>query len=240
MLFLGVLFSLNMIFAQQSNSSVATAEKLRKIISPTIQNDTLVIEGRISSHIYDYLAYETEKVKKVRWVSVNSFGGDHNWALAIAEKLREFGVNTRLNSGNVCASACVYIFAAGQERIMESGTWLGIHGARMGAGYMVQFQTVCSQLTSGKTLIVITQECSDFLKGWYDVSWQATQKAFSFLESMGVSSQLLVVYMSLEDVPNWAEHMNVLKKPDWVVTADVALKFNLATHIEKKVFSQLE
>ena len=79
----------------------------------------------------------------MKYISFNSYGGNHNWGLDVARKIKELGKITILKKGNVCASACVYLFAAGVERIMETDTWLGIHGARLGGNFVSTFAGVC-------------------------------------------------------------------------------------------------
>ena len=43
----------------------ADLDHLRRIISPHIEGDALIIEGRIDSHIYDYIQYEAARVAAV-------------------------------------------------------------------------------------------------------------------------------------------------------------------------------
>ncbi len=76
-------------------------------------------------------------------IELNSLGGDAEWALAIAHKVKDLGKTTLLRSGRYCASACAYIFAAGRERVASEDTWIGIHGARLGTGYLTSFQGLC-------------------------------------------------------------------------------------------------
>lgn len=196
----------------------------RSPLSPVRSGDTLYIEGRIGSHIYDYLAFEGKKLSSLKKVTLNSWGGDHNWALEIARKLRELKLTTALESGHVCASACVYLFASGHERQMAEDTWLGIHGARLGAGYILQYQQICQQNQESAA-------CKEYLDQWFQVSYEATKKAFLSMESSGVSSDLFLTYFNFPDDSNWTEAMNVLKKPDWMVTPEVALQFALATEL---------
>lgn len=232
----GIFFLVSMASAGESTSGLITSEvELRKTHSPVIVGDTLLIQGRIGSHIYDYLAYEQEKIKNLQWMTLNSFGGDHTWALAIAEKIRDLGLNTRLQTGAYCASACVYIFASGQERFMEQDTWLGVHGARLGPSYQVQFYNNCPADLKSKSGN-LPKACSDFLQYWYDKAFAETQKAFRWLESMGVSPKLAQMYFAFDDVDDWVEEMNVLKKPDWVIPAALAKELNLATTIEEAKF----
>lgn len=227
-LFIFLLWSLS--FAQNE----IDPQDIKKIYSPKIQNSTLYIRGRIGSHIYDYISYEEKSVRKVNRISLNSFGGDHTWALSIAEKLRDFKLDTALESGNFCASACVYLFAAGKNRIMDNDTWLGVHGARLGSSYLVQFYQHCPQPTEELNLAQLPKNCLDFLNFWYLTSLEATQTAFSFLETQGVSRTFSEIYFSFADSPDWYGQHNVLKKPDWVISADDALKLGLATQIKKK------
>jgi hypothetical protein len=100
-----------------ASADEAGVQRLRRIISPHIEGDTLVIEGEIDSHIYDYLQYEAAKIAPLKIITLNSLGGNNDWALEIARKVKELGKVTLLAEGHYCASACVYIFAAGRERV---------------------------------------------------------------------------------------------------------------------------
>jgi hypothetical protein len=46
-----------------------------RTISPHIEGDTLIIEGKIDSHIYDYLMYEAARIAAVRMIELDSLGG---------------------------------------------------------------------------------------------------------------------------------------------------------------------
>ncbi len=205
--------------------SLAAAEPPRKIVSPIIEDGILIIEGSIDSHIYDYLTFPNPKMDSVHSVRLNSFGGNHNWGMAIAEKIQQRGWTTRLNRGDICASACVYIFGAGQKRIAHSTAWFGIHGARLGAGYMVEFAQQC---LDGETL-VDSPECQELEKKNYDLNLNATREAFQLIENTGVSEDLWNTYWAFEDTPKWFLNFNFIKKPDWVLTAPEALDFQLVT-----------
>jgi hypothetical protein len=50
-------------------------------------------------------------------IDLDSLGGNAEWALEIARKIKELGKTTQLRSQHVCASACAIIFAAGRERM---------------------------------------------------------------------------------------------------------------------------
>lgn len=225
-----VLLSLVFAFSAAADPSY---ESLSKILSPYIKGDTLFIEGRMDSHVYNYLAYEAKAVEKIKYISVNSYGGNHNWTLEAAKKIQELNKITILKKGNVCASACVYLFAAGKERIMEESTWLGVHGARLSGAYATNFYGLCFvDLEDGSVFMEKKKGCNEFLTSWYDISYKATSLAFDLMESNGISLAARQYYFSLEDDPNWHEHLNILKKPDWVISPEEAIKYNFATQIQ--------
>ena len=130
-------------------SDGADLDHIRRIISPHIEGDALIIEGRINSHIYDYIQYEAARVAAVRVIDLDSLGGNAEWALMIARRVKELGKTTELRSQHYCASACVAIFAAGRERAAAEDTSIGIHGARLGPGYTTNFEGLCFEDLEG-------------------------------------------------------------------------------------------
>lgn len=228
---------ISIVFLIISTTATAVADpdyqSLAKYFSPTIKGDTLYITGRIDSHIYDYLTYEAKKVQAVKYISLNSYGGNHNWGLEVSAKIQLLGKTTVLESGNVCASACVYLFASGKERIMSKDTWLGVHGARLGGGYATNFAGYCFvELEDGEQFVENKKGCKDFLASWYGIVSKATNDAFDLMEKAGVSPDARTYYFSKEDDPKWYESINVFKKPDWVISPDEALKYQFATALQ--------
>jgi hypothetical protein len=210
-------------------------DRIRRIISPHIEGDALIIEGRIDSHIYDYIEYEAARVAAVRVIDLNSLGGDAEWALEIARKVKELGKATLLRSQHYCASACAAIFAAGRERMAADDTWIGIHGARLGPGYTTNFQGLCFDDSEGVSAFQPRKAgCKEFLNHWYDVTLASTNEAFDIMESNGVSPELRDAYLSMPDDPGWPAQMNALRKPDWPLKATDAVKYNLVTTVLAK------
>jgi hypothetical protein len=213
----------------------ADRDRLRRIISPHIDGDTLVIEGRIDSHIYDYIQYEAPRVVAVRVIELNSLGGNVEWALEIARRIKELGKTTLLRSQHYCASACAFIFAAGRERVAAEDTWIGIHGARLGPGYTTNFQGLCFEGLEGRSVFEPRKTgCREFLNHWYDVTLASTNEAFDMMESNGVSPDLRETYFAMPDDPEWPAQMNALRKPDWPVSAPDAVRYNLVTRVLAK------
>ncbi len=216
-------------------SDGAGLDHLRRIISPHIEGDALIIEGRINSHIYDYIQYEAASVAAVRVIELDSLGGNAEWALEIARRVRELGKTTLLRSQHVCASACATIFAAGRERMAAEDTWIGIHGARLGPGYTTNFEGLCfDDLEGGIAFEPGKAGCREFLNHWYDVTLESTNEAFDIMESNGVSPELRKTYFSMPDDPGWPAQMNAIRKPDWPLNAADAVKYNLVTKVLAK------
>jgi hypothetical protein len=210
-------------------------DRIRRIISPHIEGDALIIEGKIDSHIYDYIQYEAARVAAVRVIDLNSLGGNAEWALAIARKVKELGKTTMLRSGHYCASACATIFAAGRERIASEDTWIGIHGARLGPGYLTNFEGLCfADLEGGSTFEPRKAGCRAFLDHWYDVTLASTNEAFDIMESNGVSPELRKTYFAMPDDPGWPAEMNAIRKPNWPIKAADAVQYNLVTRVLAK------
>ena len=163
---------------------------------------------------------------------MNSLGGSNDWALEIARKIKSLGKTTLLPSGHYCASACAYIFAAGRERVAAEDTWIGVHGARLGVGYLTSFQGLCFvDLDSGSEFEPRKKGCQAFLAHWREVALASTNDAFDAMESNGVSPDLRKVYFQMPDDPDWPAQLNVIRKPDWRLTASEALKYRLVTTV---------
>jgi hypothetical protein len=225
------LFSVLCLFSFLPLSTSAQFD-IRQTYSPHIEGEILYIRGKIDSHIYDFLSYNYQQLKSVRYVSVNSYGGNHDWSLEIARKLRELKLSTLLERGNVCASACLYIFGAGIERVAHHSTWFGIHGARLGKGSSMKFINACYSLNpDGKTMGYDPTKlgCQNVYQELYELCYTNTLEAFLTLEQNGVSTQLFEDYLSLEEEINWSDNFNFMKIRDWELQAQEAEKYHLVT-----------
>jgi len=218
--------------AQAADHDGSESDRLRRLISPHIEGDALIIEGKIDSHIYDYLQYEAAKIVPVKVIELNSLGGSHEWALEIARKIKELGKTTVLPSGHFCASACAYLFAAGRQRVAAEDAWIGIHGARLGVGYLTSFEGLCFvDFDSGSVFEPGKKGCPEFLAHWRALALASTNEAFDAMESNGVSPDLRGAYYQMPDDPDWPAELNVVRKPDWRLTASEALKYRLVTAV---------
>jgi hypothetical protein len=88
---------------------------------------TLTITGSIQAgdadRFFDHLT--TQVTPEV--VYLNSPGGSVMDALAIGERLRSLNAETAMSDADVCLSACPYILAAGTQRSIPDGAWVGVH-----------------------------------------------------------------------------------------------------------------
>lgn len=204
-------------------------KELGKYYSPRIEGRTLYIKGAISTHIYDFLSMESKAIREnVDVIELNSLGGSTEWGLEIARKIAEYGKKTKLAAGAYCASACVYLFAAGVERSMDPGTWLGIHGARLGAGFFTTFWGQCFvEMDDGDQWTPNKKGCKEVVQRGYEASLTATNASFEFMEKMGVSPSLRADFYAMADDPAWPAAANMLKKPDWILSPQDAAKYGL-------------
>lgn len=211
------------VFPLAKASDVVDTNHLTQDILPRISNDTLIIEGHIGSHIYDFLVRERAALKSVKTVELNSFGGEVEWALLIATYLKLLGLDTVLSKDHVCMSSCVFIFASGRDRIADEGTWFGIHGVRI-KHFAREYERKCVSIP--KAL-----QCAQIEADWYKSSLRETESAFLFLETNGVSINLRKHYLDMPDESAWIENGNGLKKPDWDLPAEDAIKYGLVSKI---------
>ena len=58
---------------------------------------------------------------------LHSPGGSVADAFAMAKRVREAGLATRILADGYCASSCPLVFAAGTERFATSTSWIGVH-----------------------------------------------------------------------------------------------------------------
>lgn len=88
----------------------------------------LRMTGFIDVGTADLFNEEVDGIKEyVKSVELNSPGGSVFDALAISEKIRDFGWTTKVSKGHLCASSCPLIFAGGEKRIAEEGAAIGVH-----------------------------------------------------------------------------------------------------------------
>jgi len=89
--------------------------------------EALTITGAIEAGDAGRFAAWRETNDVPAQVYLNSPGGSVRDALEIGAALREGGVTTHVSAGDICLSACPYLFAAGVERIADAAGAVGVH-----------------------------------------------------------------------------------------------------------------
>jgi len=87
---------------------------------------------KVNYEIRGYITYETlvkfkadAELYDIETVSLNSGGGSLFSAISIGAIIHSKGMNTYVAKGSICASACGYIFLAGNKKLLLSK--IGIH-----------------------------------------------------------------------------------------------------------------
>lgn len=196
----------------------------------------MYIEGEIGTHIYDFISYEYQAMKNVEFVSLNSLGGNAQWALEIGRQLRSLNLITLVEGASYCLSACVTLFASGAQRQLAPSSELGVHGARFGANEVIGLNKFCGEHFSYPTEETWppsdSSGCSSFLLETYNRAYEMTDRMFTFFQEGGVSESLREWYFSLGDGPIVDRgQLNILRKPDLFISSSKAIELGLATHL---------
>ncbi|EIE50588.1 COG3904 family protein [Salipiger aestuarii] len=93
-----------------------------------IDGDTWRLEGAIASGDAARMIKQLNAtVPAPETVILQSPGGSVRDALALGRHLRSAGIGTAMLRGEVCYSACPYLFAGGTARRIEDGASIGVH-----------------------------------------------------------------------------------------------------------------
>ena len=174
--------------------------------------DVLYIEGEI--HAQQPIELREGKFNGVHTVVLNSPGGDGPAGLEMAQIIRERGLTTVVPANGTCASACTFVFQGGVRRIAYESSLFMYHGPRTFA-----LQYLDEELCQDKG----RRHCEEkAIESAYISSDEKIRDAFAELEGLGLSPQLLDLYMSLPDAPEeqWMEDENFVRKPDLYFSAD--------------------
>lgn len=125
----------------------------------------------------------------IREVRFNSPGGSLEAGIEIGERIRAHRLATRVTSGAICASACVYAFLGGVIRAADNGGRLGIHMASgaFNDAYLAAVKKVLLDPAETdidakvRRIILISEQFSAI----------AARRQARYLSQMGVSLRLL-------------------------------------------------
>ncbi len=119
------------------NGSAATAATLTNLPSNQ-RNVILTFDGDIAKGDAELMAglikTANDDGRIVAAVRFNSPGGNLVEAVKLAELIRQAHLPTTIPTGSYCSSACFIAFAAGAQRFVSYGGFIGVHGASDGSG----------------------------------------------------------------------------------------------------------
>jgi hypothetical protein len=149
----------------------------------------ILLAGTIQRSDVAAIAALLEGPAPVREVRFDSKGGSLEAGIEIGERIRARRLATRVTSGAVCASACVYAFLGGMIRAVEEGGRVGIHmaSAAFNDAYVDAVKRVLTDTAAGgvddkvRTIILLNEQFSAI----------AARRQARYLVQMGVSLRLL-------------------------------------------------
>jgi hypothetical protein len=97
--------------------------------SATDGNQVLRLEGTIEVGDLAKLNAALQRATTPVTLSLDSFGGNVTEVDRMATLIRAANVNVRVENGDICASACFLLFAAGSSRFAGKNSFIGVHSA---------------------------------------------------------------------------------------------------------------
>ncbi len=100
----------------------------RLTATPVTEGDSvgLSLRGEITPGDGSRIANELRAATPA-FVTLDSPGGSVSDALTVGRVMRELGIETQVEQGAICLSACPYIFVGGTARKVEDGGRFGVH-----------------------------------------------------------------------------------------------------------------
>jgi len=127
----------------QRNCDLLEKHKGKDLLRFSENGDTLYITGLIESHSSEMFLFEgegqgqsaeqwaaiQEKMRKVRFIVLNSPGGDIETAQPLLDWVEKKGSSIKviIPHGGICASACAEIFRCAQNRVADKSALLMFH-----------------------------------------------------------------------------------------------------------------
>ena len=106
-------------------------------IAPMGNNDIVIVmsgpirEGDLNK-LHAFIRNNTKNVHGLFGFALNSPGGDILEAEAITKFIKKLGVLTIVSDGDLCASACFLLFAAGKGKLVHPRAKIAVHSVSIG------------------------------------------------------------------------------------------------------------
>lgn len=236
MLIFFFIFSLNIAHAQMgdctSQPTSPAGEPCWRRSKNIVIGDTLYIEGRIDSMIYDL--FKSEGLEhKIKRIELNSYGGDAgDFTYMAAEIIRKHGMITSVRKGARCASSCTLLYQAGVRRVAHLSSWFGYHGTGNPSGEM-DYLFNCLGYGPAEGKLGSSEACALLKDAWYKACMDGTIALFGELVRYDAKSNLLTTYLQQPADENWLENRNILAIQNWVLSAKDSMAFNIVQFLEE-------
>lgn len=113
------------------------------------------LEGTISAEDADRLIPQIDAADPaITELTLQSPGGSVRDALTLGRHLRDRGIATRVLSGEICYSACPYLFAGGATRTAEDGASIGVHQHSFGENTLLPAFTAIEDIQRGQAEVM--------------------------------------------------------------------------------------
>ena len=113
------------------------------------------LEGAITPGDADRLIPQIDRADPpVDTLLLQSPGGSVQDALDLGRHLRDRGIATSVLAGEICYSACPYLFAGGTERRAEPGASIGVHQHSFGENVLLPAFTAIDDIQRGQAEVM--------------------------------------------------------------------------------------
>ncbi len=131
------------------------AGELTDRLTLTYEDATWRLEGTIEDGDAQRLMPQiTEADPKIETLVLQSPGGSVRDALDLGRHLRAAGIATSVLSGEICYSACPYLFAGGATRTAEPSASIGVHQHYFGENTLLPAFTAVSDIQRGQGAVM--------------------------------------------------------------------------------------
>ena len=196
-------------------------------VSPETSTTELNLNSKEVASIMGIITHEHEitirkNLSEIKYLVLNSPGGDMHSAYNIAIMLEYFNIITVIPKNGVCESACAVIFQAGKQRHASNNSSLMYHGVRTGPDVMESYFEECPS---------VTDQCMQIFKTLRDIIKQETIRMFNVLEDYGLKHDVYLLFIDQPPDPDWLKTGNLTGYSEIRFTAEESIQYNAVTHI---------
>ena len=185
-----------------------------------VRGTTMYIDGAIYP---DDLLFEIRDMyPEVTRLELNSHGGPVINLFHLTDLIRARGIHTHVRAGAVCSSACTALYMAGTRRTAHVSARFMFHGVNRG-GRPIDRKTACAKMTS--------EECELHVQGLIEDQLKSTRELFAKYVEYGARPEIWTDYLKFPMDELWWEHGNFLKKVDWNMSLEEAVRYQVVEEI---------